>query len=214
MPRAVSLGVPERRSSLGVMQEVPQDDIQADLRRAAIEVLACLRALEEILRCDQEYEGEDGPRSRLTDSPIESTGTGSTTLGTDTAQTSLRPPSTGSEYDDYGDDEEEYNLNALALADAENEQHTKTWEERIIAEGRRYKEFDNLGPTTERHVHLSEALARWINVVERIFQVPKESANDVEDWAKADLWYGKSRGELLYWLRSIEAEQQNAFRTS
>ena len=193
MPRAVSLGTPARKSSLGVMQEPPQDDIQADLRKAAIEVLACLRALEETLRYDEGYDGA----SRLTDSPIESTGTGSSTLGTDTAQTSLRPPSTGPEYDDYGDDEEEYNLNALALADAENEQHTRTWEERIIAEGRQYREFDNLGPVTERQVHLKEALSRWIAVVERIFQVPKEAANDVEDWAKQELWYGKPRGKQL-----------------
>jgi hypothetical protein len=54
------------------MQEAPQDDIQADLRKAAIEVLACLRALEEILRYDEGYD----EASRLTDSPIESTGTG------------------------------------------------------------------------------------------------------------------------------------------
>jgi hypothetical protein len=193
MPRAVSLGMPARKSSLGVMQEPPQDDIQADLRKAAIEVLACLRALEEILRHDEGYEGA----SRLTDSPIESTGTGSTTLNTDTAQTSLRPPSTEAGHEDYGDDEEEYNLNALALADAENEQHTRTWEERIIAESRQYREFDNLGPITERQVHLKEALSRWIAVVERIFQVPKEGANDVEDWAKQELWYGKPRGKQL-----------------
>ena len=191
MPRAVSLGMPARKSSLGVMQDAPQGDIQADLRKAAIEVLACLRALEEIFRCEEGY----GGASRLTDSSIESTGTGSTTLDTDTAQTSLRSPSIQPGLEDYEEDEEEYNLNALALADAENEQHTRTWEERIIAEGRQYREFDSLGPGTEREVHLKEALTRWIVIVERIFQVPKEGANDVEDWAKQELWYGKPRGE-------------------
>jgi hypothetical protein len=196
MPRAVSLGVPERKSSLGILQEGPQPDIQADLRKAAIEVLACLRALEEVLRYDEGYEGIDNGRpSRLTDSPIESTGTGSTTLGTDTAQTSLRPPSTGPEYDDYGDDEEEYNLNALALADAENEQHTRTWEERIVAEGRRYSEIDTLDSSTERLSHLKDSLSRWIAVVERIFQVPKEGSNDVEEWAKPELWHERPSGE-------------------
>jgi hypothetical protein len=203
MPRAVSLGVPERKSSLGVMQEAPQVDIQADLRKAAIEVLACLRALEEILRYEEGYDEGIARPSRLTDSPIESTGTGSSSLGTDTAQTSLRPPSTGPGYDDYGDDEEEYNLNALALADAENEQHTRTWEERIVAEGRQYGEFDNLGPITERQVHLKDALSRWIAVVERIFQVPQERANDVEDWAKQGLWYGKPLGKLMQAMRSM-----------
>jgi hypothetical protein len=56
---------------------------------------------------------------------------------------------------------------------------------------------DHLGPITERQVHLKEALSRWIAVVERIFQVPKEGANDVEDWAKQELWYGKPRGKQL-----------------
>jgi hypothetical protein len=195
IPRAVSLGVPERKSSLGVLPEGPQDDIHADLRRAAIEVLASLRALEEILRYDEEYEGDGEPRAGLTESPIQSTGTGSTTLGTDTAQTSLRPPSAGPEYEDYGDDEEEYNLNALALADAENDQHTQTWEERIVAEDRRYSDMDTLNPSTERLSHLKDSLSRWIGVVERIFQSPREGANDVEDWAKSELWFEKPRGE-------------------
>jgi hypothetical protein len=195
MPRAVSLGVPERKSSLGIPDEGPQADVQADLRRAATEVLACLRALEEVMRRDVDFTGsEDGSAARRTDSPLESTGTGSTTLDTNTPQTSIRPPSE----EDYEDDEEEYNLNALALADAENEQHTQTWEERIVAEGRQYSDLDTLDPSTERLVHLKERLSRWIGVVEGIFQVPKEGANEIEAWAKPDLWDDKPRGEFSY----------------
>jgi len=208
MPRAVSLGVPERKSSLGALPEAPQNDIQADLRRAAIEVLACLRALEEIMRVHDHggHDGDGASRAGLTDSPIESTGTGSTTLGTDTAQTSLRPPSSEPEYDDYGDDEEEYSLNALALADAENEQHTQTWEERIVAEGRQYSGIDTLDPSVSRLGHVKDSLARWIAVVERIFQAPSEGANDLEDWAKSQLWYEKPRGQCTLQIPAIGAD--------
>lgn len=150
------------------------------------------------MRRDVDYTGsENGSGARRTDSPLGSINTGSTSLDTDTdtdtPQTSARPPSE----DDYGDDEEEYNLNALALADAENEQHTQTWEERIVAEGRQYDDLDTLDPSTERLVHLKDSLSRWIRVVEGIFQVPKEGANEVETWAKSELWHDTPKGEYL-----------------
>jgi hypothetical protein len=194
MPRAVSLGVQNRPSALGVLEEGPQEDMQANLRKAAIEVLACLRAMEEHMRLEHLDSGFSQERETArTESPIESTGSASTTLDTNTASTSIRP---SSEYQDYEDDEEEYNLNALALAEFEDQQHTQTWEERIVADGRQYKEIEALDQSPEWLNHLKDSLSRWINVVERIFRMPREGTMELESWAKPEMWQGRPRGEF------------------
>jgi hypothetical protein len=194
MPRAVSLGVPSRVSSLGILEEGPQEDMQADLRKAAIEVLACLRALEERMRLDHDFTGYGQGSTDRTESPIESTGSASTNLNTDTDTTSLRPSSGANDFHDYEDDEEEYNLNALALAEFENQQHTQTWEERIVADGREYKEMDTSDASQEWLNHLKDSVTRWINVVERIFRMPRDGATELESWAQPEMWHGRSRG--------------------
>lgn len=197
MPRAVSLGVPNTTSALGVLEEGPQEDMQADLRKAAIEVLACLRALEENMRLEARHSGfiRDHDAAGI----IESNDSASTNLGTDTASTSVRPLSEANDYHDYQDDEEEYNLNALALAEFENQQHTQTWEERIVADERQYMEIEALDRTPEWLKHLKDSLSRWINVVERIFRMPREGALEIELWAKPELWHGRSRGMTIMW---------------
>jgi hypothetical protein len=118
-----------------------------------------------------------------------------TSLDTDTGQDASRAHQGECLSDNYDDDEEEYNLNALALAEMENQQHTQTWEERIVAEGRRYEAFDELDASNGHLNHLKDSLNRWLTVVEQIFRMPTDRPNDVEDWAKPELWHGHQRGE-------------------
>lgn len=196
MPRAVSLGVPERKSSLGVVSEGPQEDVHSDLRKAAIEVLASLRALEEQLRVADVVSDEIMPRSA---SPVESVGTASTAVGTSATVTSQRPSSSTqttvhSDPDDYYyEDEEEYNLNALAQADAENA-HTQTWEERLVAEDRKYRNLDENEAGGETLSHVEDSVAKWLKVVERIFHVSQSETVEIGAWTMPEQWEERSKG--------------------
>lgn len=198
MPRAVSLGGPERKSSLGVVTEGPQEDIHSDLRKVAIEVLASLRALEERLRIHVDAADE----ITRTTSPIESVGTSSTVVDSSTTVTSQRPPSSSrsgnlSEGEDlYYEDEEEYNLNALAQADAENA-HTQTWEERLVAEDRKYREMDEQDEGSRAQVE--DSLVKWLRVVERIFHVSADDMTEVGSWVHASDWDGRPMGRSFIW---------------
>lgn len=202
MPRAVSLGVPERKSSLGMVTEGPHEDVHSDLRRAAIEVLASLRALEEVLRVYRDPAGEEPDEMIRTVSPIESVGTSSTTLDASTTINSQRPSSSSrstnfSEGDEYFyEDEEEYNLNALAAADAENA-HTQTWEERLVVEDRRYRDLSNAGDAEGRIGHVEDSVKKWLRIVERIFHVSRDEPAEVGSWVKLDMWEGLPKGEYI-----------------
>ena len=211
MPWAVSLGVPERKSSLGIVMEGPQEDVHSDLRRAAIEVLASLRALEEVLRVthDTEDDGSDGVIR--TSSPIDSVGTGtsSTTLDASTTITSQRPSSSSrstnlSEGEEFYEDEEEYNLNALAAADAENA-HMQTWEERLVVEDRRYRALSETGDAQDRIGHVEDAVKKWLRIVERIFHVSRDEPAEIGSWVEPGMWDGLPRGELPPSLRQKRA---------
>lgn len=205
MPRAVSLGVPEQKSSLGVVSEGPQEDIHADLRKAAIEVLASLRALEEVLRLDEG--NSDNEVTLRTESPVESVGTASTAVDTSTTLTSQRPSSSArstdrSESDDYYyEDEDEYNLNALAQTDVDDT-HTQTWEERLVAEDRKYRDMAESDSTGSDRAHVEESVARWLKVVERIFHVSQSETIEVGPWASPEIWEGRTRGQCTFWRRS------------
>lgn len=203
MPRAVSLGVPERKSSLGMVMEGPQEDVHSDLRRAAIEVLASLRALEETLRVYHDTTEDDSDDMQRTTSPIESVGTSSTTVDASTTVTSQRPSSSsrstnfsdGDEY--YQEDEEEYNLNALAAADAENA-HTQTWEERLVVEDRRYRDVSDtadIDGAEDRIGHVEDSVKKWLRIVERMFHVSRDEPAEMGSWVKPDMWEGLARGE-------------------
>ena len=204
MPRAVSLGVPERKSSLGMVMEGPQEDVHSDLRRAAIEVLASLRALEETLRVYHDSTEEDSDDMRRTTSPIESVGTSSTAaVDAATTVTSQRPSSSsrstnfseGDEY--YYEDEEEYNLNALAAADAENT-HTQTWEERLVVEDRRYRDLSDaaeMAGAEERIGYVEDSVKKWLRIVERLFHVSRDEPAEMGSWVKPDIWEGLPKGE-------------------
>lgn len=224
MPRAVSLGLPERKSSLGVLQESSNsqdEDAHADLRKAAWEVLAGLRTLEERLRTvpltggGQDPLDPPRPHSGRDTSPASETGEASssstndiyTTAGSSTssanetfttAATTLRPSSAlsdippGKASDLYlVDDETEYNLNAMAEPNIEEKQ-MQTWEERIVAENREYS------VTSEEEWQvvtqgLRRSVEKWMGVVEKMFLGSKVGPGD-ESWVKAELWDGRSRG--------------------
>lgn len=198
MPRAVSARRPEKKSSLGIVTGGPQEDIHSDLRRAAIDVLASLRALEETLRIYHDTQGLE--TTTRTSSPIESVGTSSPAFDASTTVTSQRPSSSSrstnfSDPDDYDyEDEEEYNLNAMAIADAESA-HTQTWEERLVAEDRRYEDLEEAKASGDQLVQVKDSVKKWLRIVERIFHVSRDEPAELGTWVKQELWEGRPKGE-------------------
>jgi hypothetical protein len=196
LPRAVSYGLPERKSSLGATAPVSaQDDALADLRKAALEVLAGLRALEERLRT-QARSPPIIPELDRAISPIAESTSSSSVISGDTPSTSLRPESSAGVYDEpeeLEDDEQEYNLNILAAAEGEMEKHLETWEERIVSEGRGYRAMEVAEGVKER-----DAVRRWVGVVERLFEV-QPGKEEMPKWA-VESWEGRLMGEShLMW---------------
>ncbi|EIW65775.1 hypothetical protein TREMEDRAFT_13823, partial [Tremella mesenterica DSM 1558] len=165
LPRAVSTGQPTKKSSLGPGDVIQDEDPYLELRKTALDVLAQLRALEERLR-----------------------------IKNDTPPTSLRPTSAASGTSGvfsepegyYFDDEEEYNLNALARD--EDIRHLLTWEERIIAEQREYRQLDE--EEWESGGKLArESVTNWVTVVETLFAVEGGQMVDIPPWALST-WNG------------------------
>jgi hypothetical protein len=180
MPRAVSS--PSAPSRLG--QEV-KDDGMGELRKAALDVLAGLRALEERLRLVEVPSKLPSPVRSL--SPGVSSG--SSVVETD----STRPTSTTStEPETYDSDDGEYSFNTFAQDGQEETGHGQTWEERIVAEAREYRD---LGEEDETVDGVREAVRRWIGVVEGLFNVREGDVGELEDWAR-EHWEGRPLGEL------------------
>lgn len=197
LPRAVSYGLPERKSSLGATAPVSaQDDALADLRKAALEVLAGLRALEERLRIQARSPPITPDRAI---SPVAESISSSSVKSGDTPATSLRPESSTGVYDEpegLEDDEQEYNPNMLAAAEGEMEKHLETWEERIVSEGRGYRAMDAAEGAKER-----DAVRRWVGVVERLFEV-QPGKEEMPKWA-VEAWEGRAMGGFHLTCRRV-----------
>lgn len=210
LPRAVSLGHPERKSSLGPSTDVP--DPITSLRRAALDVLSNLRILEEKLRVVQ-VTGSPSTTFIVaardqTASPTLLSDSGGTTRDLDasheqTPPSSFRPLSSASgtsgmysEPEIYGyDDDEEYNFNALAQD--EETKHTFTWEERIIAEDREYRQLSDES-WEEEGSKIRDAAQKWIGVVEQIFAIDSTTTS-LPAWAEQD-YEGTERQRIYEFL--------------
>ncbi|RXK38462.1 hypothetical protein M231_04227 [Tremella mesenterica] len=199
LPRAVSTGQPTKKSSLGPGDVIQDEDPYLELRKTALDVLAQLRALEERLRIKtmdsepplsalrlRELVSPAGRTSSVDSASVQETD--------DTPPTSLRPTSAASGTSGvfsepegyYFDDEEEYNLNALARD--EDIRHLLTWEERIIAEQREYRQLDE--EEWESGGKLArESVTKWVTVVETLFSVEGGQAVDIPPWA-VSTWNG------------------------
>ncbi|OCF40418.1 hypothetical protein I317_05785 [Kwoniella heveanensis CBS 569] len=216
-PRAVSGGsyTTERKGSLGrTDNRGGDDDILGDLRKAALDVLAALRALEERLRVirDEGKDGEEGVGSELeqrspTPTPLEEGDHSDqfqfTPPGDEgdarmsTSALNRETPPVFSEPEGYYDSDEDdlFNVNALAQADTNpDSDHTTTWEERIVSEKREYRVLDD--SEWEREARATrEGVGKWVAVVERmfVFAAPGEDGAEggdggaeLEDWARDD----------------------------
>lgn len=196
VPRVSSSNLPQRQSSLSAIGEA-ESDYLADLRKAALEVLAGLRSLEERLRIR-----DASPLTQPT--PAGGSRRGSAhELSIPTPQDS-RPASSSSnlasEPDSYNatpaeeGDDFDFNLNLLA-ADVDLHKHLQTWEERIVAESRTYRE-----PVEGEGVGEREAVKWWCGVVEGLFlrEVEPEQGGRGK-WVDAN-WEGRDLGELFFRL--------------
>ncbi|KAK8844136.1 hypothetical protein IAR55_006930 [Kwoniella newhampshirensis] len=233
LPRAVSAGhayvqrTTERKSSLtngtgqadvseGAMTD--KEDVLADLRKAALDVLAAIRALEERLRLElKEQEESDAERAL---SPISGKSEDShdpdiSLVSNLTNENELplpaqRPTSSASdsgsllhaEPEGYAgsDGEDEYDLNALAQEDQEEK---RTWEEAIEQEKRDYRVLDNSEWEKEAR-STREGVGKWVGVVERLFTFAVgqgEGVKELESWAKGENeWEGRSLERLHAFL--------------
>ena len=206
LPRAVSLGQPERKSSLGPLAEEIPDPITA-LRKAALDLLSGLRVLEERLRVTREVDPQSTsifihqPRdqtaspSLLSDSSVQNRERDASQE--DTPPSSFRPLSSASctsgmysEPDIYAfDEDEDYNLNALAQD--EETKHTFTWEERIIAEDREYRQL-SVEAWEEEGRKVRDAAQKWVGIVEQIFAIDS-AVISLPAWAEAE-YHGTEQG--------------------
>lgn len=183
MPRAVSYTHRERSK---LSDDGTKEDPQADLRRCALEVLAGLRVLEERLRIDYAPSESDYGTSERVMSPDRSSS--SSGMGS----SSTRPTSTSfTEAEAYDSEEEDYNINAMAQGATPGES-VKTWEERIVAERREYRELQEEGEKVDT---VRESVRRWIGVVENLFGVREGEVGELESWAR-DEWEGRDLREL------------------
>jgi hypothetical protein len=165
----------------------------AELRRAALDVLAGLRSIEESLRTPLNVHSEEEVDRQL--SPIgETSETSSSALDvSSTGPNSIRPQSaasgTYSQLETYLDDEEEYSFNSMAQTG--EIEHVQTWEERLVSEGR---EFRSLEEQEDKERSVRESVRKWILTAERVFLVGAlEEDVRVEEWAM-DSWEGKVLG--------------------
>lgn len=207
LPRAVSASgstLPVRQSSLGAIAAANDpSDTFGSLRRAAMEVLAGLRGMEERLRLQSNT------------APVLETGSGlsgTQSVSTSSTDDPSRPPSSMSglvsEPESMNEqEEEEWNMNILA-ADGDLHRHIETWEERIAAEGREYRAISSGEAGKER-----EAVRRWLGVVESVFRSDGER-EATGRWADGD-WEGSQSGKLsLMCLQRRALIRQNGYMTS
>ncbi|WVF65347.1 hypothetical protein IAT40_000073 [Kwoniella sp. CBS 6097] len=238
-PRAVSGGyATERKSSLGRSEVAgnQDEDILGDLRKAALDVLAALRALEERLRVIRDNDNDEGEdegsalsRRSPTPTPMAedddpNLSASSSDQGIDIAQSSSASCNADSgstsmvfsEPEGYYDSDEDdlFNVNALAQNQADNHNHnTTTWEERIVSERREYRVLDD--NEWEREARATrEGVGKWVAVVERmfVFAVHGEGEDgkglgvgveELEDWAKEGPGDGEGQDDGLARIQSF-----------
>lgn len=189
LPRAVSYGTTERKSSLAPVEDANvKVDLLGDLRKAAIEVLTGLRGLEECLRLDA---GGGTPSQSGITVPSEVGSRPSSSLGISRRPGSAFSGSIYTETDEYYDEDAEYSLNALAEGSAIDDRPVETWEERIVSEGRQYRDLEE---DRERERAVRESVKKWIGRVERLFVVGEMSFVELEGWVRND-WAGRDMGE-------------------
>ena len=194
LSRAVSLGVPEYKSSHA---PVAGDDVMADLRKADLEVLAGLRGLEERLRIQRDTTKDEDSQINI-DRPSSSVEAASQSCASApdmdfTGLTFTRPSSAAStaysQSENYFEEEDEHSVNSLAHTG--EVQHVQTWEDRIISEDRYYR---NLQEEEEREQGVRESVRRCVMISEKIFLVGTvEEDGGVEEWA-IETWEGRTLG--------------------
>ncbi|WWD21204.1 hypothetical protein CI109_105688 [Kwoniella shandongensis] len=217
LPRAVSAGNAtgnERKSSLGIDDvdgaNIHKDDGLADLRKAALEVLSAIRALEERLRLELKEEeeaeralspvsGGEGDEPHDPDISFVSnlTNENDTTLPSPISPTLHTEPEG---YIDPEEEEDEYNLNVLAQEESQAER--KTWEEGIEVERRQYKVLEDTEWEKEAR-GTREGVGKWVGQVERLFTfaLGNETQREIEIWAKGDEeWEGRTLEQLHAFL--------------
>lgn len=139
-----------------------QPDPSAPVRRAALDLLGQLRNLEERLR----VQSDDS--SAIAD--------GEPLAHPDTAPNGSRRLSSAS-FDDYAwSDEDEYNINEAAR-EAEMARSHEPWEERLLSEGRVYREVQG-SDWAEQSGSARKAVRRWVEVVEGVFREGQDQPTD------------------------------------
>ncbi|WWC98173.1 hypothetical protein V866_005064 [Kwoniella sp. B9012] len=177
----------EGKASLGILDE--REDTLGELRKAALEVLTCLRELEERLRVSREEDRVQTPAQERPFSP-----------------NSEEPEELFSEPDNYDSEEDElYNPNNLAM-NSEDKSTMTNWEDRILSERREYKDLnDNDWEKEARNTR--ENMGKWVGIVEKLFVFVDESdgqdgGQGLENWARDEDWHGKRLEQLHAFLLS------------
>ncbi|OCF56091.1 hypothetical protein L486_06032 [Kwoniella mangroviensis CBS 10435] len=176
------------RNSLGILDE--REDTLGELRKAALEVLTCLRELEERLRVSRE---EDRVQTPTQERPFSS-------------NSEEQEQEVFSEPDNYDSEEDElYNPNNLAM-NSEDKSTMTNWEDRILSERREYKDLnDNDWEKEARNTR--ENMGKWVGIVERLFVFVDESdgqdgGQGLENWARDEDWQNKGLEQLHAFLIS------------
>ncbi|WWD06952.1 hypothetical protein V865_005049 [Kwoniella europaea PYCC6329] len=177
----------ERKVSLGILDD--REDTLGELRKAALEVLTCLRELEERLRVSREEDRVQTPTQERPFSPI-----------------SEEPEEVFSEPDNYDSEEDElYNPNNLAM-NSEDKSTMTNWEDRILSERREYKDLnDNDWEKEARNTR--ENMGKWVGIVEKLFVFVDESdgqdgGQGLENWARDENWQDRRLEQLHAFLLS------------
>ncbi|WVR08888.1 hypothetical protein IAU60_005947 [Kwoniella sp. DSM 27419] len=207
--RTVSGGqLSERKTSLGteLIAGSGTGDHLAELRKAALEVLTSLRALEERLRVGVEASDYLRPKSALgsASSTSESTGDASLHGHRPSPSSGVFESASQSLADGYYDSDEDdlFNLNAMAQYNSETDKHASTWEERIVAEKREYRVLDD--GEWEREARVTrEGMGKWVAVVEGLFAFANTGdIEELEDWAREEGWDGRELERVHSFLLS------------
>ncbi|BEI92491.1 uncharacterized protein CcaverHIS019_0501190 [Cutaneotrichosporon cavernicola] len=176
-PRApATFSVPSRPTGVGatprsVSAPVLGIDRTAPLRRAALDVLGQLRALEERLRNGLPTLVVNG---ELAESPVQE-------------HAPLSPSATsGASCADEWSDDDEYDINEAARI-AEATCSRPPWEERIVSESQGYRAVDGDEWAAESRA-ARDAVLRWVEVVGRLFREAPVGPADawVDAWVDAD----------------------------
>lgn len=162
-------------------------DPSAPVRRAALDLLGQLRTLEERFR-------------------VQSQAHGAATEGGDAADSSLtgRRLSTTSYDDAEWSDDDEFNINEAAR-EVESARSHAPWEERLVSEGREYRDIEG-DEWQKESTSARNAVSLWVNVVEGVFGEPQDRPTDP--------WVISDSGSDMGWLEcssELTTERVHAF---